>query len=152
MNTTNVTKYAGNVILVYIKGSVKGGCMTIKLQHLSDPAGWDLGGGRSTGSPPSWGGSCHPRPPPTHTQHSLQRRRASLSKHAACSQPQQGATLLQQEGRPQSIFCPPGKPSSPLAYPFQRHFAETGRGSPCWQLLRRRPGEASGNARLPITG
>lgn len=42
MNTTNVTKYAGNVILVYIKGSVKGGCTTIKIQHLSDPAGWDV--------------------------------------------------------------------------------------------------------------
>lgn len=143
MNTTRVSKYAGNVILVYFKGSVKGGCMTIKIQHFSNPTGWDLGRGRSspklsTGSPPSWGGSCHPCPPPKHAQHSLQRRRGSLSKHAACSQPQQGATLLQQEGGPQPIFCPPSKPPSPSAYRFQGHFTETGRGSPCWQLLRRR--------------
>ena len=47
MKTTNVSKYAGNVIHVYISGSVKERSMTIKIQHLSDAAGWGWARARS---------------------------------------------------------------------------------------------------------
>ena len=90
MNTTNVSKYAGNVILVYFKDSVKGGCMTIKIQHPSDPTGWDLGRGRSsrklsTGSPLP--GRQLPSPPSTHTRPAQPATQERVPIPACCLQP-----------------------------------------------------------------
>lgn len=157
MNTTNVSKYAGNVILVYFKDSVKGGCMTIKIQHPSDPTGWDLGRGRSsrklsTGSPlPREAAAIpalHPYSPSTacgagEGPHPSMLPAASLSKGQLCCNKKGG--LSPSSVHPANLPLLRPIPSSDTS---QRQEEEAPGGSCCVGGA----GEASGSARPPITG